>query len=176
MKKILLVAFVVSTISTGLAQVLPLDFESTTITYTFTDFLGGATTKIPNPQINGINTSATVARMVKNPGEVFAGSYITLASPVNFATNKIIKVKVFSPVAGKKLLLKFEGAGPTFEKESAGITAANVWEELTFDFAGVAGLNNVNTRLVFIFDLGTQGDGTANSTHLFYYMVQNLKL
>ncbi|MBL7851256.1 MAG: family 16 glycosylhydrolase [Cyclobacteriaceae bacterium] len=173
MKNFLLVLFAVSAVGEGLAQpVLPLDFESTTINYTFTDFLGGAATKIPNPQINGINTSATVAKMVKNPGEVFAGSFITLASPVNFATNKIIKVKVFSPVAGKKLLLKFEGAGPTFEKESAGITTANVWEELTFDFTGVPGLNNVNTRLVFIFDLGTMGDGTSNSTYLFDDVVQ----
>jgi hypothetical protein len=29
------------------------------------------------------------------------------------------------PVAGKKLLLKFEGAGAAFEKESVGVTAAN---------------------------------------------------
>ncbi len=164
----LVVLFVVSVFSCTIAQpVLPLDFESTTISYTFTNFLGGAVTKIANPQINGINTSATVAKMVKSSGEVYGGSFITMASPVNFATNKIIKVKVFSPVAGKKLLLKFEGSGPTFEKESIGITTANVWQELTFDFAGVAGVNNVNTKIVFIFDLGTQGDGSANSTYLF---------
>jgi hypothetical protein len=29
---------------------------------------------------------------------------------------KLIKIKVWSPVAGKKLLLKFEGAGAAFEK------------------------------------------------------------
>jgi hypothetical protein len=43
-----------------------------------------------------------------------------------------------SPVAGKKLLLKFEGAGAAFEKESVGVTAANAWQELSFDFTGVA--------------------------------------
>jgi hypothetical protein len=42
-------------------------------------------------------------------------------------------------VAGKKLLLKFEGAGAAFEKRSVGVTAANAWQELSFDFTGVAG-------------------------------------
>jgi beta-glucanase (GH16 family) len=169
----LVVLFVVSLFRCAIAQpVLPLDFESTTITYPFTNFLGGAVTTIVNPQINGINTSATVAKMIKSPGEVFGGSFITMASPINFETNKIIKIKVFSPVAGRKLLLKFEGAGATFEKESIGIPTANVWHELTFDFTGVAGVNNVNNKIVFIFDLGTQGDGSANSTYLFDDVVQ----
>jgi beta-glucanase (GH16 family) len=167
------VLLLLSTFNYSLGQpVLPLDFESTTISYPFTNFLGGAVTKIANPQINGINTSANVARMIKSAGEVFGGSFITMASPINFTTNKIIKVKVFSPVAGRKLLLKFEGAGSTFEKESIGVTTANVWQELTFDFAGVAGVNNLNTKIVFIFDLGTQGDGSANSTYLFDDVVQ----
>ncbi len=169
----LAVVFVLSAWSVSLSQpVLPIDFESTTISYSFTNFNGGAATKIANPQINGINTSATVAKMVKNAGEVWGGSYLTLASPVNFSTNKIFKIKVFSPVAGKKLLLKFEGAGAAFEKESIGVTTANVWQELTFDFTGVAGVNNLNTKIVFIFDLGTQGDGSANSTYLFDDVVQ----
>jgi hypothetical protein len=68
----LVVLFVVSLFRCAIAQpVLPLDFESTTITYPFTNFLGGAVTTIVNPQINGINTSATVAKMIKSPGEVF---------------------------------------------------------------------------------------------------------
>jgi hypothetical protein len=39
-----------------------------------------------------------------------------MASPVDFSTKKNDKVKVWSPVAGKKLLLKFEGAGAAFER------------------------------------------------------------
>jgi hypothetical protein len=42
---------------------LPLDFEAAT--YAFVDFDGGVTTKVANPQSNGINTSANVAKMVK---------------------------------------------------------------------------------------------------------------
>ncbi len=157
------ILFLLLAFSGSLAQpVLPLDFESPSISYPFSNFNGGATTKIANPQISGINTSATVAQMVKGAGEVWAGSYITMASPVNFTTNRLFKVKVFSPVAGKKLLLKFEGTGPAFEKESIGVTTANVWQELTFDFTSVIGLNNLSTKIVFIFDLGLQGDGGAN--------------
>ncbi len=153
--------------------VLPIDFESSAITYSFTDFDGGAATKIANPHSTGINTSANVAQIVKGAGAVWAGSYLTLPTPVDFSTNKIFKVKVWSPVAGKKLLLKFEGgASGSFEKESTPIAAANTWEELTFDFSAVGGVNNLNNKIVLIFDLGTAGDGSANSTYLLDDIVQ----
>jgi len=166
MKKITLFAFLMI-VSVGMAQTLPLDFESTTLPYAFTDFDGGVATKIPNPQISGINTSATVMQLVKGPGAVWAGSKITMASPIDFTSERVIKVKVFSPVAGIQLTLKFEGAGPfTFQKTSTPIATANVWEELTFDFSTEA-VNNLNDQITFIFDLGTQGDGSPNATYLF---------
>jgi hypothetical protein len=155
------------------APVLPLDFESTTTAYTFVDFDGGAVTKIANPDQTGVNTSATVAKMVKGAGKVYAGSKIKMASAVDFSTKKLFKVKVWSPVAGKKLLLKFEGAGAAFEKESVGVTTASAWQELSFDFTGVANVNNSNDTAVFIFDLGTAGDGSANSTYYFDDVVQS---
>jgi hypothetical protein len=46
------------------------------------------------------------------------------------------------------------------------VTTANTWQELSFDFTGVA-VNNLNDNIVFIFDLGTAGDGSANSTYYF---------
>ncbi|WP_264521357.1 T9SS type A sorting domain-containing protein [Flavobacterium sp. N1994] len=172
MKKITLLLFLML-FSKGFSQNLPLDFESTTIPYPFTDFDGGVATRIANPQISGINTSATVMQMVKGQGAVWAGSKITMAAPINFSTERLFKVKVFCPVAGKRLLLKFEGAGFSFEKLSAPITTANVWEELTFDFS-LDAVNNVNNQIVFIFDLGTQGDGGPNSTYLFDDVTQSL--
>jgi hypothetical protein len=42
---------------------LPLDFE--TRTFAFIDFDGGAATTVANPNKAGINTTATVAKMVK---------------------------------------------------------------------------------------------------------------
>ncbi len=150
------------------APTLPLDFESTTVNYAFTDFDGGAATKIANPQIGGINTSANVARMIKNAGQHWAGSYLTLASPINFSTNKTFKVKVFMPRVGAKLLLKVENLtnpAVNFEKEATG-TVANGWEELTFDYSLINAANEYS-KVVFIFDLGTVGSGGANFTYLF---------
>jgi hypothetical protein len=158
--------------SISFAQSLPLDFESTTLTYPFIDFDGGVATKIANPQISVINTSANVMQMVKGTGKTWAGSKITMASPIDFSTKRIFKVKVFSPVAGIKLLLKFEGPGSFFQKLSAPITTANAWEELTFDFSADA-VNNINNQIVFMFDYGTEGDGGPNSTYLFDDITQS---
>ncbi len=147
---------------------LPLNFESTSLTYTFTNFGGGNATVITNPQSVGINTSSKVGKMVKGAGEVYGGSVIELANPINFSAGKTFKMKVFSPRVGAKVLLKVENqtnGGINFEKEVA-TTTANTWEELTFDF------NAINTglsyqKVVLIFDLGTMGDGSANFTWLF---------
>jgi hypothetical protein len=152
--------------SFSFAQSLPLDFESKTLTYSFKDFDGGVSTKIANPFISGNNTSETVMQLVKGSGEVWAGTKIIMPLPIDFKTKRVFKVKVLSPVAGKKLTLKFEGASFAFQKVSSPITSANVWEELTFDFT-LDAVNNLNNEIVFMFDLGTQGDGGSNSTYLF---------
>ncbi len=147
---------------------LPLDFQSTTLVYSFTNFGGGNATVITNPQVSGINTSTKVGRMIKNAGEVYGGSFITLDAPINFSGSKIFKMKVFSPRIGAKVLLKVENLNNgalSFEKEVS-TTTANAWELLTFDFSAI---NTANTyqKVVLIFDLGTMGDGTANFTYLF---------
>lgn len=150
------------------AIALPLDFQSSTLTYTFTDFGGGNATVINNPQISGINTSSKVGKMVKNAGEVYGGSFITLDAPINFSGSKIFKMKVFSPRVGAKVLLKVENltnGGISFEKEVT-ITTANAWELITFDFSAINTANSYQ-KVVLIFDLGTMGDGSANFTYLF---------
>lgn len=147
---------------------LPLDFESPTLNYTFTNFNGGNVTIIDNPQKNGIDVSNKVGKMVKSNGEVYGGSYITLAQPIDFSTKKTFKVKVFSPKIGGKLLLKVENltnGGISYEKEAA-TTTANQWETLTFDFSAINTANSYQ-KVVLIFDLGTVGDGSANFTYLF---------
>jgi hypothetical protein len=144
---------------------LPVNFESATVDYAFTNFDGGGTTVVANTQKSGINTSDTVARLVKSAGQPWAGSFLTMAGAIDFTTNKTFKVKVFSPRANAKLLLKVEGAGAPFEREVT-MTKANEWEELTFDYSAVSTVIQYN-KLVFIFDLGTMGDGSANFTFLF---------
>lgn len=147
---------------------IPITFESPTVNYAFTNFGGGVSTKIANPQINGINTTANVARMVKNAPEVWAGSFITVGTPIDFSVNKVFRMKVFSPRVGAKVLLKVENltnGGIFFEKEVL-TTVANTWEDLAFDFRSI-NTSNTYQKVVTIFDLGTAGDGSANFTWLF---------
>ena len=148
--------------------VLPLDFESSTIDYNFTNFDGGVATVINNSQSSGINTSAKVGKMVKNSGQTWGGSWIALAAPINFSAKKLFKMKVFSPRIGAKVLLKvenFSNASINYEKEVA-TTVANAWEELSFDFSGI-NISESYQKITLIFDLGTMGDGSANFTFLF---------
>jgi hypothetical protein len=147
---------------------LPLDFESETVDYTFTDFDGGAVTVIDNPQSSGINTSLKVAQMVKNANQTWGGSYIILGDPIDFSSDNTFKMKVFSPRVGAKVLLKVENledAGISYEKEME-TTVANEWEELTFDYSLIS-TENTYQKVILIFDNGTMGDGSADFTFLF---------
>ena len=147
---------------------IPITFESSTVNYAFTNFGGGVATKIANPQMNGINTTANVGRMVKNAPEVWGGSFLTLGGPIDFSANKVFRMKVFSPRVGAKVLLKVENltnGGISFEKEVV-CNVANAWEDLAFDFRTI-NTGNSYSKVVLIFDLGTVGDGSANFTWLF---------
>jgi hypothetical protein len=152
---------------------LPLSFESSTLNYDFTNFGGGTATVVDNPFKSGINTSNKTAKMVKNPPEGWGGSYLTLASPIDFSTKKYLKLKVYSPRVGAKVLLKVENltnGGIAYEKEVA-TTTANAWEELTYDYTAINTANSYQ-KVVLIFDLGTPGDGSANFTWYFDDIMQ----
>jgi hypothetical protein len=155
---------------------LPMSFESTALNYDFVNFGGAGASVVNNPNATGINTSSKVGKMVKGAPEVWAGSFISLANPIDFSTRKFMKVKVHSPRVGAKLLLKVENqtnGGISFEKEVA-TTVANAWEELTFDFTAINTANSYQ-KVVLIFDLGTAGDGSSNYTYYFDDISQSLK-
>jgi hypothetical protein len=156
---------------------LPLDFETPGQTYNWANFDGGNTTVVDNPQKSGINTSSKVGRMVKSAGQVWGGSLISLSGPIDFSANKILKMNVFSPRAGAKVLLKVENAtngGISFEKEVA-TTKSGQWEDLAFDFRTINTANQYH-KIVLIFELGTMGDGTGNFTFLFDNLRQSNSL
>ncbi|TAE48060.1 MAG: T9SS C-terminal target domain-containing protein [Bacteroidetes bacterium] len=165
MKNGLLLSLLIMAATALSAQTLPLTFE--TGTFTFTDFAGGVMTVIDNPNSGGINTSSKVAQMVKGPGEVYGGSFIQLAGPVDLSASQNFKVKVFANRVGVKLLFKLENAANgalNFEQERA-TTVANAWEELSYDFSAI---NTANTyeKVVFIMELGTVGNSSADFTML----------
>jgi hypothetical protein len=139
------------------------DFE---IGKAMSSFDGGEISVVTNPDATG-NTSPMVAKLVKGAGQTWAGSKITTATPFVFG-GTTVTVQVYSPRVGLELLMKFEDAtawpNTVATPEIKVITtAANQWEELTFDFAGLdATVDFLN--LVLIMDNGTAGDGSADYT------------
>ena len=146
------------------SQSLPIDFETTITTSNFEDFDGGTATVIANPQSGGINTSATVAQIVRDGGTIWSGSKISLADNLDFSSFNSISMKVFTTApVGTIVKFKLEGSGNPTERDVA-TTVSNEWETLTWDFTGTP--PNLN-YIVFMFDFGNTGDGSANSTFLF---------
>lgn len=164
MKKLFISIILLSTINFFSAQSLPIDFESGLIvTSTFVNFDGGTASVVANPQSSGINVSSKVAKIVRNGGATWAGSKVILSSNLDFSTNSVIGMKVYtSAPVGTTIKFKLEGGGNT--ERDVQTTVSNAWEELKWDFTGEP--SNFNT-LVFMFDFGNVGDGTANSTFLF---------
>ena len=83
------------TVSLAYGQALPFDFESGIVTADFVDFDGGTATVIANPQPGGINSSATVAQIVRNGGEIWAGSKITFSNNFDFSNIGGLSMKVY---------------------------------------------------------------------------------
>jgi len=141
-----------------------LDFETN---FTLSSFDGGDISVVVNPDTNG-NSSANVAKLIKDAGQTWAGSKITVDTPFEITESITITAKVWSPRAGLNLLMKFEDSAPWPDtKATAEITATttvtDAWEELTFTITGVdASLEYYN--LVLIMDNGTQGDGSSDYT------------
>lgn len=167
MKKYLFLVFLVWTMI-GTSQSLPFDFEPEPLQSDFTDFDGGTASVIPNPYETGINTSPRVGQIVRNGGEIWAGSKVVLSDFLDFSTNGAISMKVFSPVAGLTMKLKLEGNANT--ERDVENTLAGEWETLTWDFSGEP-INTYNT-VVFMFDFGNTGNGSPFSTFLFDDVIQ----
>ncbi|MBK8555973.1 MAG: T9SS type A sorting domain-containing protein [Lewinellaceae bacterium] len=120
-------------------------------------------TVIPNPNPSGSNTSSTVAQIVRNGGQVWAGSKLQLASNLDFTTFNTLSMKVFTTAPiGTTIRLKLEGAGAA--ERDVQTTVTNAWETLHWDFTGEPTAFNY---LVFMFDYGQLGNGSASSTFLF---------
>ena len=147
---------------------LPINFEDGQVsTESFVDFSGGTGTVVDNPFITDDNPSNTVGKIVRDGGDIWAGSYL-IVSPLDFTTETTIKMSVYSVSPG--LLVKFK-----LEDDNDPVTAAverdayttkyNQWETLTWSFSGEQ--SNIFQRLVLMFDFGNTGDGTESSTFYF---------
>jgi len=147
----------------GVTQSLPFFFEGDITTEDFVNFDGGTASVISNPQSAGINTSAMVAQIVRDGGEIWGGSKVVLDANLDFSMNATISMKVWTnaPV-GTIVKFKLEGAGQT-ERDTP-TTVSGGWQELSWDFTGEPTDFN---EVVFMFDFGNVGDGSEESTFLF---------
>ncbi len=95
---------------------------------------------IDNPDASGINTSCKVGQATRANNSAFDNLQIDLADKLDFSTVEGLKIKVWSPVANTPVLLKLEeiGNAGNFVEIQQSTTAANTWEELTFDFESTA--------------------------------------
>lgn len=157
---------------------LPLDFESSTITYTWSGFGASDFGPIPaavivNANKTGINVSNKVVKIDKLSGaQTWAGASLNLDSKVDFTKGTKIKVSVWSPKVGAKILYKMEDStspkdgngNPTINVEvEATTTVANAWEVLSFDLNSSGSFSSANSydRVILFPDFGVAGSGTT---------------
>lgn len=127
---------------------------------------GGAATVIPNPQMNGINTSATVGQIIRRQTNS-AGAFVNLAENLFFDLDPIICMNVFTDApVGTRVVMRIEDTDtgqPDIDRE-AFTAETGVWEPLCFVYQLIP---NAYDRITFLFDLGNIGNGTSTSTFLF---------
>jgi len=146
------------------AQSLPINFEGDITTSDFVDFDGGVATVLANPSATGINTSATVAQIVRDGGAIFAGSKIILDDNLDFSVNTVMSMKVYTTApVGTIVKFKLESANG-FAEVDMPTTVSGEWETLEWIFAGTP---NTLNEVVFMFDFGNVGDGSETSTFYF---------
>jgi hypothetical protein len=142
---------------------LPIDFELFDTTVLF-GFGGASADVVENPDTNG-NSSQKVARTIKGGPEIWAGNVIVASSPIDFSVKKLIKLDVWSPRPGGKLLFKIENLdnpGIFIEKEIT-LNGNSSWEEAVIDFSDIDTSQSYQ-KLVWFYDFGSVGDGSADWT------------
>ena len=128
---------------------------------TYGDFGNASVSIVANPDISGINTSATVAQFTKpNGAEVWAGSTITLDTPLDLVNFSKINVKTWSPKVGAVVKMKLENADASITHEvDINTSVANTWEQLSYDFSAAPAADYI--KLVMFLDFGNAGDGSV---------------
>jgi beta-glucanase (GH16 family) len=120
------------------AQVNCLDFEGQS---TGLLAFGGASAAYA---VDPADAGNDVVRLVKRTtSDIWAGAVIgpgsnaATVTPVRFGANRLVTLRVYSPAAGEKIMLKLENAasaGSVYVAAEATTVGRNAWETLRFDF------------------------------------------
>jgi len=98
---------------------------------------------VPNPDVTLNNPSDYVCKFLRDKdGVVWGGFYGTLATPLDFTTNKYVHVKVWKPrISPVKFKIEGGGSNPALEVASMNAqTVVNGWEDMVFDFSDRTGI------------------------------------
>ena len=91
MKNHILLVVALNTLLTYAQITLPINFEDGVVTTEdFIDFNGGNGSVTDNPYVDELNPSDLVGKIIRNGGDVWAGSYIELDNYVDFTVNTTI--------------------------------------------------------------------------------------
>jgi len=155
----------------GEAVKLPIDFESSTLTYTWGGFGNIDASVIANPNKTGINVSDKVLKLDKKAqAETWGGASLNLESTFDATKGTTVKINVWSPRVGTDILYKMElstspkdgNGNPTvFIEVKVKTTVANAWQELTFDLTTAPGFSTgiKYDRVILFPDFGKTGAG-----------------
>ena len=95
-KNILNIIFVLYSILSSSQILLPIDFENNQITTDdFVNFDGGTGSVIENPYNNVQNSSLSVGKIIRDGGQIWAGSYLVLADYLDFSSNTHISMNIY---------------------------------------------------------------------------------
>ncbi|MBK8700060.1 MAG: T9SS type A sorting domain-containing protein [Saprospiraceae bacterium] len=107
---------------------------------------GGA---VANPAKDAVNDSDHVGKLSNNDQSDFCFLLTDLPAPADLSVNNLLKMKLWSPIAPTRILLKFEGGGKAVEK-FVDVTVANVWVDYTFDLSGGASFTTLTKILLAV--------------------------
>jgi len=152
---------------------LPLDFESSTLTYAWGGFGNVDAAITTNPSKTGLNVSDKVLKLDKKAGaEVWGGASLNLENTFDATKGTTVKINVWSPRTGTDILYKMElstspkdgNGNPTvFIEAHATTTVASAWQTLTYDLTAAPGFSaSIKYDRVILFpDFGQTGAGEA---------------
>lgn len=149
MKRLFLwIVIALAAIGQSAAQVVYEDFEGGKAKLNWTGLNGTYNGAVANPDKTGANTSAFVGSYTNSPTFDFCFALYTFPNVVDISEYNQFKMKIWSPTAPSKALLKLEGPGGPAVEKIVEITQANKWVEYTFDLSAGAGYTNLKTILV----------------------------
>ena len=157
---------------------LPFDFETSPVTSDFYNFNGGTAVVEPvvAPQSTG-NSSNNLAKLVRNGGDVWAGAYLTLNGGLDFSTENYLTLRLWTnaPInTTVRMKLEQESNPANFAELDVQTQKSGEWETLSWDFSFLSA--TVFDRIVFMFDFGNTGNGSATSTFYFDDVQQTASL